>query len=594
MEIRLRTIKIVAMVLGAVIIATVGFGVVQKAMAQIGTLINFAGKVTNLDGSELADGVYDFRFRLYDAPTGGNLLWTENLTSATRFSGTIASVSTVADGIRYGYSGASATSTFRIGQYLSLSSTTDKALIVDYNGAGNTVTVASGSPVWTVGAAINNRPFVEGGVIDINLGSVTDLSGVDFSQARYLEIVFNGETMQPRKLFTEVPRAIDSIQLGGKTEAEFGSLAENESIAGEWNFNNIVDISTTSSQTALTVTQNGNGNIVDFVGTSSTVSILADGRLRIGDYTLPASRAGSSAGYVLKTDINGNMYWGDDLEGAAGGYGLWSSSTVGIIRLNDTAQTVVIGNTGTTSPYNVKLEVEGYSWFDNVGISSGQQLRLFETDNTNYVAFRASTTLASNIVLTLPSSLGSNGLALVTDGNGNLRWDAASGFAYVNAGAAGQVPFYASNGSVLSGTSSMFIAVDGKIGIGTTAPAYSLDVNGDVRISGNLIANNINTGTTTTNYAQVKIVAKSGADFVTIQAAIDSLTCSSASPCLVKVMPGVYAEQVTINNKSYIDIIADGGPEVTIIRPTGVAEAVIISGSAGNVRVEGFSVELAN
>lgn len=478
MEFNRTKIKMIVATSLFAIIAIGGFVVTKNAVAQIGTLINFAGKVTGVDGSELADGVYDFTFRLYDTPTGGSLLWTETLNTATRFSGTIATTSAVANGTQYEFTGATATSTFRIGQYLNLSSTTEKALIVDYDGSANTVTVASGSPVWTVGQTINNRPYVEGGVININLGSVSDLSSIDFNQARYLEIDFNGETMQPRKLLTEAPRAIDSIQLGGKTESEFATLAENETITGEWSFTNIVDIATSSTQTALTVTQNGTGNIVDFVGSSTTVSILADGRLQIGDYILPANRAGASPGYVLKTDLSGNLYWGDDLEGVASGEGLWSSTTQGLVRLNDSGATVVLGNIATTSPYDIKFEVEGFSWFDNIGVSNGQQLRLYDADSSNYIAFRATSSVATNMVLTLPGDAGTDGYALVTDGNGNLRWDSPTSFVYVRSGQQGQVPYYASSGSQLSATSSVYISETGGFGIGTTTFSTMFAVGG--------------------------------------------------------------------------------------------------------------------
>ncbi|RLC36708.1 hypothetical protein DRH27_04840, partial [Candidatus Falkowbacteria bacterium] len=94
-----------------------------ESKAQNTALLNFTGKVTNTDGTEVADGNYDFVFRLYDAPTGGSQQWTETLSSSTRFSGAIAGVASSSDGIIYTYSGASATSTFQIGQYLTNAST---------------------------------------------------------------------------------------------------------------------------------------------------------------------------------------------------------------------------------------------------------------------------------------------------------------------------------------------------------------------------------------------------------------------------------------------------------------------------------------
>src|SRR5579884_1600401 len=40
-------------------------------------IINFQGKLTKTDGTNVADGTYSMQFKLYDALTAGNLLWTE-------------------------------------------------------------------------------------------------------------------------------------------------------------------------------------------------------------------------------------------------------------------------------------------------------------------------------------------------------------------------------------------------------------------------------------------------------------------------------------------------------------------------------------
>ncbi len=62
------------------------------AATGINRTINFQGKVVNkTGGTNITDGNYDFTFKLYDAATNGNLLWTENWTGGNQI--------TVTDGI---------------------------------------------------------------------------------------------------------------------------------------------------------------------------------------------------------------------------------------------------------------------------------------------------------------------------------------------------------------------------------------------------------------------------------------------------------------------------------------------------------------
>ena len=59
------------------------------------------------------------------------------------------------------------------------------------------------------------------------------------------------------------------------------------------------------------------------------------------------------------------------------------------------------------------------------------------------------------------------------------------------------------------------------------------------------------------NYQGVRVVAKSGSVYTTVTAALDSITdASDTNRYLVKVMPGVYSEQVTM--KPYVDIEGAG------------------------------------
>ena len=103
---------------------------VGYAQAAISPHINFMGKVTNIDGTELADGVYNMTFSLFTAPTGGSAIWSEELTADNRFSAVITHVTETNAGIIYTYSSASASTTLSIGQYLFNASTSENALLI--------------------------------------------------------------------------------------------------------------------------------------------------------------------------------------------------------------------------------------------------------------------------------------------------------------------------------------------------------------------------------------------------------------------------------------------------------------------------------
>ena len=63
----------------------------------------------------------------------------------------------------------------------------------------------------------------------------------------------------------------------------------------------------------------------------------------------------------------------------------------------------------------------------NVNVLSTGNVRYYESDNTNYVAFRAPATIATNVVWTLPATDGTPNTVLTTDGTGTLSWTAGGG-----------------------------------------------------------------------------------------------------------------------------------------------------------------------
>ena len=61
----------------------------------------------------------------------------------------------------------------------------------------------------------------------------------------------------------------------------------------------------------------------------------------------------------------------------------------------------------------------------NVTINAQGDLRLADSDSSNYVGFQAPATVSSNLLYTLPGADGSAGEQLTTDGSGTLSWSAA-------------------------------------------------------------------------------------------------------------------------------------------------------------------------
>ena len=61
----------------------------------------------------------------------------------------------------------------------------------------------------------------------------------------------------------------------------------------------------------------------------------------------------------------------------------------------------------------------------DVTLNGQSDLRFADADSSNWVAFQAPTTVASNVTWTLPSADGTSGQALVTDGSGTLSFGSA-------------------------------------------------------------------------------------------------------------------------------------------------------------------------
>jgi len=110
----------------------------------------------------------------------------------------------------------------------------------------------------------------------------------------------------------------------------------------------------------------------------------------------------------------------------------------------------------------------------NVTLNAQGDLRLADSDSSNWVAFQAPATVASNVTWTLPSTDGTNGDSLTTNGSGTLSWTSAGGASITQGNTSAEVVDTGSDGHfkvVTEGTEAVRIDASQRLLVGTaTAP----------------------------------------------------------------------------------------------------------------------------
>jgi len=268
----------------------------------------------------------------------------------------------------------------------------------------------------------------------------------------------------------------------------------------------ITFISASSSSSTLTVTQSGTGYAATFMGgnvgigtTTPNYKLTVNGDL----YVSATSTLGSATstpvifgGYVQSNIIPffdnqytlglSNYRWAN-IFAATGTFG--GTITIGTNTIQGSATTTLF-TTGNAN--QLVLGANG-----NVGI--GTTAPAYKLDVSGDLRVTGQT-IFGGVAYTWPSSAGSSGQVLTTDGTGNLSWTSAAG----GVSGSGTQNYLAKwtatttlgnsiitdNGTLVTisgqlqttGTTTLATS-SGNVGIGTTAPSYKLTVNGDLYVS---------------------------------------------------------------------------------------------------------------
>lgn len=106
-----------------------------------------------------------------------------------------------------------------------------------------------------------------------------------------------------------------------------------------------------------------------------------------------------------------------------------TTSTPGIIQLTDstssTSTTTAATPNSVKSTYDAAMLKTGGTFTGDVTLNAQSDLRFADSDSSNWVAFQAPATVASNVTWTLPSADGTDGQKLSTNGSGVLSWTAS-------------------------------------------------------------------------------------------------------------------------------------------------------------------------
>ena len=69
-----------------------------------------------------------------------------------------------------------------------------------------------------------------------------------------------------------------------------------------------------------------------------------------------------------------------------------------------------------------KANLAGATFTGDITLNAQEELRLADSDSSNFVALKSPATVASNVTLTFPATAGSNTQVLSTNGSGVLSW----------------------------------------------------------------------------------------------------------------------------------------------------------------------------
>ena len=154
---------------------------------------------------------------------------------------------------------------------------------------------------------------------------------------------------------------------------------------------------------------------------------------------------------------------------------IWVDTTANVVKQRNAANDAWVELWRIDGGFNAK------TFSSNITLNAQSDLRFADSDSSNWVAFQAPATVASNVTWTLPSADGSADQALTTNGSGVLSWADAGGVQdnITEGNTSAEVVDTGSDGHfkvVTEGTEALRVDSSQNVGIGTPSPERLLHV----------------------------------------------------------------------------------------------------------------------
>ncbi len=330
------------------------------ANAAITQEIDFQGKVVNSDGTNVADGFYDFVVKVYDgAGSSATAIHTENWTSANLLSTTM-TTAPASGGESLVYSSDTNEDSLHVGQILWNSTKNESVIITSVDTSTNTLGISPTQQAWATSDTITNRIYVKDGIFTIPINTLQDvdsLSASDFNQRLYIGVNFNSDgEMKPRMELTAAPYAFNASALDGVDSTSFlrsdtsdnytsGTLAFNSGTTLDVNGDiSIADTDITLDGASTNFTSTGD---VSF-NTSQLYIDQSTGSVGIGD-TAPSEKL-TLAGGNLYHYASGNPTLEGSYDTSGAAYGVYVSGKYAYVADETSGGLQIIDISDPSSP----------------------------------------------------------------------------------------------------------------------------------------------------------------------------------------------------------------------------------------------------